>query len=295
MRIAIIYNPVAGAGRAAAQAAEVSGTLEGADHEIRMIETQPAPPARWLVPALEGQEAMVVVGGDGAVRLCAPAAVATGIGLIHHPLGTENLFSREFPAGRTLTALRETFEQPAVERIDIGRANSHWFTLMASVGLDAQVVYELAARRRGAISHLSYTMPIVHTLRKWTAPPLTVRVDGATVIDGERGIVVVANIGQYALRIDPAHGADPEDGQLDVVFLPVRGALSMMSWALACRRRRQAKRKGYRFARGREIVIERPEGAHFQIDGDPPPDDPGGPITIACHAGVLPVITGRVR
>jgi diacylglycerol kinase family enzyme len=61
-----------------------------------------------------------------------------------------------------------------VVRLDAGRANGRWFSLMLSCGLDVQIVAELAQGRRGHIHHLSYIGPIVRACRRYGYPEFRV-------------------------------------------------------------------------------------------------------------------------
>src|SRR5678815_1398252 len=92
------------------------------------------------------------------------------------------------------------------------------FVLMCSLGPDASVMRRLDEARRGPISHLSYIRPILAELRDPCLPRVTIEVDGKRVVDGQTGMVVIANSRQYAIRIDPAYKASMTDGLLDMVF-----------------------------------------------------------------------------
>ena len=69
MRVMTLYNPIAGAGRAAKAGRAVRDALRGAGHEARLTETSLGPQRQWLDPQMSGVDLIVVVGGDGAMRL----------------------------------------------------------------------------------------------------------------------------------------------------------------------------------------------------------------------------------
>ncbi len=293
MRIAILFNPVAGAGRAAGAAPRLEACLKAAGHETQVAETESGPPDDESLRRLaEPVAVLVVVGGDGAVRLAARAAVRTVTPIYNLPYGTENLFAREFSmtrrAGRLLAALRR-FQ---VRRVDVGTANGETFLLMASLGYDAAVVAGLAARRGPAISRWSYARPLLRQLREWRPPSIELIVDGRREASGP-GTAIVANCRQYAWRLNPARRADMSDGKLDAVFFPLRSTAGLLGWAAKCGLRRHLadRRLVYRVGQRVEIVSDRPEP--FQLDGDPPP--PGvQPVTrklrLEVEAQVLPVL-----
>lgn len=269
-RVVVLHNPVAGAGRGEASARRVATALQARGHEVVAAPTRLSEPREWLDPVLAGTDALVVVGGDGAMRLAAPSAVRCGVAVCHHPLGTENLFARAFPAGGTAESVVAAVEAGTTRRIDVGLANGRTFLIMASVGFDAEVVRDLAAHRRGGISHLSYAAPILRRLASYRGAPLTIRAGDRILVDAEPGIAVVANLPEYGVRLDPAPGADPADGLLDVVFLPAGSVAALAATAIAARCRRLDRRKGVRRERAAEIVVERHAPTAWQVDGDPP-------------------------
>ena len=77
MTIALLYNPMSGTGRAQRVALRIKAELESSGWGVQMVATQAGDPSRWLRAELESMaavnaiEALVVAGGDGAVRLAA--------------------------------------------------------------------------------------------------------------------------------------------------------------------------------------------------------------------------------
>jgi diacylglycerol kinase (ATP) len=291
MRILTLYNPIAGSGRAAAAAEAVRVALREGGHEPILRQTEPDPPRDWLVSALADVDLLLVVGGDGAVRLASGPAAQTGTPLYVYPLGTENLFAREFGMGRSRRRLLEALRRFEIRHVDIGVAGEQQFMLMAALGFDACMVRDLAAARRGGISHLSYARPLLRQLWRWRAPRLTIQVDDETVVDARRGFVQVANSRQYAVRLDPALRASMTDGMLDAVFFPCKSGPGVLAWLLACRCRAHVRSARLAYHRGPRIVV-RSEPAHpYQIDGDPPgPTSPASELSITVRASALPVL-----
>ena len=273
----MVYNPVSGAGRAAVAAREL---LDGLASEfgrgaigVRLVATERAPTADWLRSALAESDALAVVGGDGAVRLAAPEAARAGVPLWHAPLGTENLFARSFGMTRGAAPLARALASMRLREIDLGTVDaaaggSARFAIMASVGFDADVVHALATMRSGGITHWSYARPILRTALRWQPPAIEWSVDGRRESLG-RGIVVVANLREYGVRLNPAANAVPDDGLLDAVFLPASGALAVAAWVPYLRAGRHLTCRGVRQQRGSriELLLDRP--APLQIDGDP--------------------------
>ena len=292
-RVVLVANPISGRGRADRMAAEAAGMLRSRGHRAERIPTRLEPTAEWLDPAIRGADAMIVVGGDGAVRMVADAAIRTGVPLHHLPLGTENLFAREFRSTRRPEDLLAAVERGTVVRVDAaafegGALDGRLFLLMASIGFDADVVHDLSARRRGAITHLSYVAPILRRAFRWRGPELEVRVDGEPLVQGVRGTLVISNCRQYGGRLDPSPEASMTDGRLDVVVLPARTALGMARRAVGCRLRWGGVPRG----RGREIEVRCRPASRVQIDGDTagPVDQRLQDIRCVVRPAALPVL-----
>lgn len=315
MRLLILFNPVAGRGRARAAAAAVRQQLESRGHEATVRETRPEPlpiagetgasggadplaadpeagtletgvavggESRGANPkaAIPGAgdtnvagdasiDGLIVVGGDGTMRLAAPLAMRLGAPVALFPFGTENLFARQYGMERNVQTIVSLVTGGRSRAVDVGVVNGEVFLMMVSIGLDAEVVHDLAARRRGPISHASYIMPILRAAWGWRPTRLAVTVDGSPLDLTAPGMLVIANTRQYAGRLDPASTAVDDDGLLDVVYIPVGGRWGVVRRVIQCWRRRLLEAKGVTHARGRAIRVEAEEPVPFQIDGDP--------------------------
>jgi diacylglycerol kinase family enzyme len=271
MRVVMLFNPIAGAGRSAQAARELSHPLRRGGYEVVLSPTSPGAPEAALRDQTAGATALVVCGGDGAVRLAAPIAIETGVPVYHVPSGTENLFAREFGMTRRAESLLAALAAVQIRRVDIGVVNDRLFLLMASVGFDAEVVHDLASRRGRHISHFSYVPSILRRYVRWQPPRLAVTVDGRRLDEDRRGFVVVANSPQYGARLNPGRDASMTDGRLDVVFFPTRSRRELIGWAWRCRRQRHVDDPRLVYERGETIEIVSGSGpVRYQIDGDPP-------------------------
>ena len=279
MRVAVVFNPISGSGRAAAMGQSVADALRHAGHDVSIAPTQRRASKEWLDPILQDVELAIVSGGDGAMRMVAEAAIRTHTAVYHLPCGTENLFARAFKMDCSNEAVLRAIQKSDVRRIDTGLANGDTFLLMASVGFDAAVVHELARSRQGSISHFSYISPILRQFKLWRPAQLEIGVDGRRIDDEGPGFVIVANSAEYGWRVNPASRADMFDGLLDVLYFPGRTRIALVKWALKCRFRAQFRDHALVFERGREVTIRCRQHCHYQLDGDPGGIDEIGPTT----------------
>src|SRR5688572_23208515 len=96
MRVLILCNPVAGGGRSLRMGEAIAQRLRSEAIEADLLSTRLEPPEQWLDAALNGTDALLVAGGDGAVRMAAGSASRANTPIYHLACGTENLFAREF-------------------------------------------------------------------------------------------------------------------------------------------------------------------------------------------------------
>lgn len=271
MKLVLFYNPKSGDGSAAHAADVLERSLRRGGHESAMVEAFNGTSSAALEGPLSWADALIVLGGDGTVHSAADAAIAAGTPVYQFPMGTENLFAREFRMDRRPATLLRALEQRRIQDVDVASCNGKTFLLMCSVGPDAAVIHRLARVRSGKISHLSYLRPIIQETLAPTMAPMTVTVDGRRIVEGRRGLVVVANSRQYALRVDPARRASMDDGLLDVVFFPARTPWGIVKWMIRSRFDAHRAHADLIYEHGASIRIESAGRAlPVQLDGEAP-------------------------
>lgn len=266
MKIEVLHNPIAGAGRAGAAARNVVQACSEAGHDVQLRET--VQDSTETANADQACDLLIVVGGDGTIRLAAREAIARDIPIYHYPFGTENLFARQFEMDRSTDTLLRALHHGNLRRVDVARVNGELLTLMLSVGFDAAVVADLAEHRRGAIRHSSYVLPTLRQLWAWRPPRCTAIVDGRPLVEDAVGTIIVANSPEYALRFNPARGASIEDGELDVVFFPLRSRFGLLPWAWRTWRGRHLLHPAIVTGRGRRVEVVADPPSAYQLDGD---------------------------
>ena len=275
MSTLVIFNPISGAGRASRMAEELFSVAEARGVEMELMKTSPEPPETWLREPLQNRRALVVIGGDGAVRSAAAEAAIAGIPIIHMPAGNENLFAREFGMTADPEEVVRRLRLGLVRHLDLARgcvdgSPDEVIVLMASIGFDADVVHDLASNRSGPANHWSYLLPAVRSLFRFKAPVIHAFVDGEEVFGPRPAVAMVANSRQYAGRLDPARQARMDDGLLDLVVMPTRGWWGLVGWLVLLLRGRHLENSRLCYRAGRSIELRLEEPALWQVDGDPP-------------------------
>lgn len=311
MRIAILANPRSGRGKATVLAEQLSAILRSRGHTVERQDTGPGMDLSRLVGVgrAHGQgssndesrggkgggdraDRLVIVGGDGTVHHAAQGVAESGVPLYHLATGTENLFARSFHMPKEPAAVADRLEcdHPPTE-IDLGSANGVAFTLMCSVGVDASVIHRVETVRETPGRHGGHLAYILPGLAEGLHPrPARVHI----AADGERvsppagfvGTAIVSNLPAYALRMDPACNADPQDGRLDLALLPYASSIGTAWGFLRCKLRS----KNIRRIRATHFEIRSADPTAMnpvQIDGERPrrrlDSDAGGtglPLTL---------------
>ncbi len=210
--ITVIVNPSAHSERAQQSLATIQRLAAGAD--IRF--TAGPGDARRLAreAALAGASIVVACGGDGTVSEVANGIAGTAAALGVMPLGTMNVFSKEFAIPADLEAAWRVIEAGVTREIDLPDANGAHFIQLAGVGLDAQVVKETTWESKKRLGPLSYIISAAHVAAR-IPPVLRIETDEQT---REGSFVLIGNGRYYGAKLVLFPNARPDDGRLDVII-----------------------------------------------------------------------------
>ena len=287
-RVVVLFNPASGRGKAERFARALTASLraDGWTVDPRSIHDPNAG------ASFEGARAVVVIGGDGTVHRAAPKIANAGVPMCIAPMGTENLLAKELSMSTDIDYLRGLIRHGAATEIDLPSVNGVSFLVMCSVGLDAAIVHAVEANRTGKIRKSAYLRPTLDQVRRPTLPALRVVVDGEPVIDGQPGMLVVANCRRYGGGLNPTPNASMTDGLLDVAFYPMRNALDAIRWAALSRLGQHETARGFIKARGRHIEVTSDDeiAPPFQIDGEPAPDEVAFPLRFTANDATITVL-----
>lgn len=292
MRATLIVNPSSGRGAAARVAGSVASTLRRSIPElIAEVTAGPGATSRLAAhAAAQGDDLLIILGGDGTAHLAAQAVAGTATALALVPSGSGNDLATALGVPTDPVAAAEHVARALHcgrrRRIDVGRvAGGACFTTVLCTGFDAAVNARANAMRWPA-GPRRYELAVLAELTALTPRPVRVQV-GEQAVEQEATLVAVGNGPCYGggLRICP--DARQADGLLDVITI---GAVS---------RRRLLRvfpslRAG---AHVREPEVTVLRGETVRIDGDPrwlvyADGEPQGtlPVTVHCEPNALTVV-----
>jgi YegS/Rv2252/BmrU family lipid kinase len=268
-RALLIDNPVAGGRHPHRLATQVAHRLRRYGWQVEVTCT--THPGHAITLAREAAELrydlVVASGGDGTINevLQSVAGTQTTLGVV--PAGTANVWAGEARLPRTADRLAALLDHGPRPAIDIGRAGSRHFLLMAGIGFDAAVVRRVQLGLKARIGRWAYAVSLLEQIHGYQGVPVRLSLDGVAE-EHTLWMLVVGNTRRYAgyFRITPHALID--DGHLDVCMVPgLCAACSLSQWG-ALLTGAPPLRKSLLYRSVQEITITTARPLPVQVDGD---------------------------
>ena len=197
-------------------------------------------------------QALIGVGGDGTAAELVNRTLP-GVPITLLPTGTANLIARYLKLPKSPEECAEMIADGAVLTLDVGVANDRLFLIMASAGIDAQIVREVDSKRKerfelrpndqgGHIGYRSYVLPLVKSAKTYRFPQIKLETLSETGTVANSTILgrwsLVFNLPQYGWGLPLSPGCSGFDGQLNhCVFKgklvsEIIGAIFAQFWSL---------------------------------------------------------------
>jgi YegS/Rv2252/BmrU family lipid kinase len=217
-RAALIVNPHAGGGRAAAALPGVEARLHELGVAFHTERTRDLPHARELASAaVAAGEIAVALSGDGLVGAVADALRGTDGVLGVLPGGRGNDFARVAGIPRDPVAACDVIANGVERPLDLGEADGNGFIGIASLGFDSEA-NRIANEAPSRLGSLVYVYGALRALISWRPAEFGIQVDGGDEVRFRGWSVGAANSKAYGGGMYAAPGAEFDDGLLDVVF-----------------------------------------------------------------------------
>ena len=234
-RVTVLTNPMSGHGNAPHAAEKAVARFQQLGIDVVEIVGRDAAHARELVDdALAfGTDALVVVGGDGVIRLALQALARTEIPLGIVPAGTGNDHAREYgiPVGDPAAAV-DIIASGRTETVDLGLirgddGSQTWFGTIAATGFDS-LVSDRVNRMSWPHGRMRYNLAILAELSQLRLLPFRLVFDGQREVRTELTLAAFGITRSYGggMRICP--DADHGDGLLDVTMVRSASRLKLM-------------------------------------------------------------------
>ena len=234
-RVTVLTNPMSGHGNAPHAAEKAVARFQELGVDVIEIVGRDAEHARLLVDEAlaAGTDALVVVGGDGVIRLALQALARGDVPLGIVPAGTGNDHAREYgiPVGDPAAAV-DIITAGRTETVDLGLIRGDdgtqtWFGTIAATGFDS-LVSDRVNRMSWPHGRMRYNLAIVAELSKLRLLPFRL------LFDGEREVVCELTLAAFGVTRSYGGGmlicpdADHTDGLLDVTMVASASRLKLM-------------------------------------------------------------------
>ncbi len=267
-RIMVIINPASGIERPILR--PLNRVLRSTEIPWDIAITHGSGDAQRLAAnaVIDGYDAVMVYGGDGAVMEAAAGLAGSGVPLAIIPGGTGNVMSIELGIDYNVAQAAELLNRDKipVRDVDMGAVGERLFALRVATGYEAAYVQNTAREAKERLGKMAYALTAIQQELKLVRYNLTldgkeVEVDGYTCMVANSGNVGMAGLPLLA-KISIS------DGLLDVVVVQSLNFLSMLRRPISVNEQAERERM-VRHWQAREVTVTTAEAdAPESIIGD---------------------------
>ncbi|MEU7752435.1 diacylglycerol kinase family protein [Micromonospora sp. NPDC049101] len=213
-----------------------------------------------------GVDLVFACGGDGTVMSCVSGLVGTDVALAVLPQGTGNLLAANLGLSTDLAAGLQVAVERGRRLLDVGAVEDKYFTVMAGMGFDAQMLEATNETTKARIGWPAYVVGAARHLRD-RPMRVQIRIDDRPLLRRRARSVLIANVGRLQGGVTLLTEAEPDDGWLDVAVLTPRSLRHWLAlgWAVI---RRSGQVPRMEVFRARRVVITSNRAQPRQLDGD---------------------------
>ena len=264
--VAILRNPRSGSGLRRHEVLELVRELKRLGFRPKLFKNRERL-HDWIecAGARENLACLVAAGGDGTVADAFNRHPGTKLAIL--PLGTENLLARHLGIPRSGREVARLIAAGHSRTLDLCTIGKRRFSLMASVGFDADVIQRVHHARSGNISRFSYIQPILQSVRSYEYPELRLWLDDDQAPVTAR-LAVICNLPIYALGLAVARSARGDDGLLDVRLFRRGSAFQMVRYLCNLALGTHERLWDVESRQARRVRIEADVPVPVQTDGD---------------------------
>tara|TARA_Y100001960_G_scaffold111586_1_gene119461 strand:+ start:408 stop:1298 length:891 start_codon:yes stop_codon:yes gene_type:complete len=227
-KVSLLFNPLAGKGKALSVADEIQSILKELDVETdALIPTDRSQVEGVIKESVDsGIDTLIAVGGDGLINQAVNVLAETDIVLGVIPVGTGNDFARSLGlnSGGLLEQMQKALS-PAV-KVDLIKCDSNFVTTSVICGFPAAVNLR-ANELRFPKGSSSYTVATLMELPLMSPAIYRLKLDGES-FEVTAAAVVVANSAYFGGGMKICPDASTSDGLLDVCVIGDVGKFDLL-------------------------------------------------------------------
>ena len=268
---AIIVNPVSGIGKNAHKRKEsLQKIIKESGWKGMTLETTKKVSAQMLArkAVKNGAARIIVSGGDGTVMQVVGELVNKNVILGVIPSGTANIFAKNLGIPMDTQAALDIALNGVSRKIDVGRANNHFFGFIAGIGMDAEIMKDTSRDLKDRIGQLAYITTWMQNLKN--KPRLySVSINGGAKKEYKASAILIGNMEKSMAGVKAFPGASPRSGILQISIVNVNSFKDWLNFVYNGFKGTMEKSSCITMLHGKNIEIKSlDEKIHFQCDGD---------------------------
>ncbi len=249
--------------------------LRMAGHDTWLIPTQGPGTAGSIArhSIAEGAELILAAGGDGTINEIAAGVAFSDVPMGILPAGTANVLANEIGLGSSIEAVAARLHECIPTRISIGRLEcsdgdekTRLFLLMAGIGLDARIVYNINLPLKARLGKLAYWVGgfslIGRSLEKFEV-----------VVDGRRvqcAFALISKVRNYGGDLEIAQNVSLLDDSFEVVLFESSSSFRFLGYLARVAMRKLSGVAGVSLIRTKQVCMPSAAGprVYVQVDGE---------------------------
>lgn len=215
----------------------------------------------------KGFSAIIVAGGDGTCNEAINGMVGTNAVFGMLPFGGSNVLGRELKIPMDPVEAAKVIARRNIRKIDLGRIQDRYFSMMASCGYDAYAISRTSRRIKKIIHRYAYLWAGIKDFMGYRPTEVTLILDNGKVVD-KGTFVVVSNAHLYGGSHEVTPFAEIDDGFLDICIYKGKWQISLVHFALNVLSKKHLKLKNVHYYRIRKVYMTAEKPTLLQVDGD---------------------------
>lgn len=271
MKYLFIVNPVAGKGQGLKYVKEIENLFEE-EVEFHIEITKKIGHATEIAKRYSMQEDYIIyaVGGDGTVNEVINGMVGSNSSLVIIPTGSGNDFIRTIDPNYKKKDLLHKLIEGNTTLVDIIKINEKYCLNIASVGLDADIVFNAIAFKKMKFvkGDMAYILSICKTIFGKKGIEIKVKLDDKELSDRKVLFLAVANGKFYGGGVPITPNAEIDDGLADVCLVENLNLLKIFKLLPKLAKAKHTEAKEVKIYRAKKIEIESETLFRVNIDGE---------------------------
>lgn len=207
---------------------------------------------------------LVTWGGDGTINEVVNGMFGSGIPLGIIPGGTANVFAKELGISGINRAIA-VIGKGKTRTISIGEANKRYFSLMAGIGFDSDVIKNVDWTLKKTLGKLAFAISALNSAVKYDFPKFHVKIGNDRI---ECVFAVISNARGYGGVLELTPDADISDEYFHVCLFKEAGFNNVLRYAMHAWKNSHGSLKDVEILKVKKCEVVGPETVAVQADGE---------------------------